>query len=76
MTAFAIPGCKVRSPVSWSINDQSSPSGRTRGSGFLGVDVGVLMVEKCFVSRSCPWRRRYHVLYLCHCGTLGVLDAF
>ena len=37
MTVFAIPGCNVRLPVTWSITAHSSPSMRTRGAGLLGV---------------------------------------
>ena len=37
MTALALPGCNVSLPVTWSVNSQSSPAGRMRGAGFLGV---------------------------------------
>ena len=76
MTSFALPGCNVSSLVACSITSQSSPAGRTRGSGFLGVEVRVLMVATWFAMRSCPWRRHDNVLYLCSCGTLGVPADF
>ena len=76
MTAFALPSCKVISPVAWSITPQSSPSRLTRGAGLLGADVGVLMVATWFYMRYCPWIRCYHVLYLCSCGTLGATVDF
>ena len=76
MNTFTLTSCKVRLPADWSINDQSYPSGRTRGAGFLGVDVGFLMVAKWFAMRYCPWRLCTRVLYLCSCGTLGVNVAF
>ena len=76
MTAFALPSCKVISPVAWSITSQSSPSRLTRGAGLLGADVGVLMVATWFYMRYCPWIRCYHVLYLCSCGTLGATVDF
>ena len=39
MIAFAIPGCKVRLLVAWSITAQSSLTGHTRVAGLLGVQV-------------------------------------
>ena len=51
MTAFTITGCRVRSPVSWSINAQSSPYGRTRGAGLMDAEVRVLMVATWFSLR-------------------------
>ena len=71
MIAFAIPGCKVRLLVAWSITAQSSLTGHTRVAGLLGVQVLSLMVSTWFSIRSCPWRWRARVLYLCTCGTLG-----
>ena len=69
---LSLPGCKVRSLVAWSIIVQYSPAKRTRGADFLGVEVGVLMVDTWFAMRPYPWRQHAHVLYLCTCGTLGV----
>ena len=37
MTALALPGCNVRLTVTWSMTAQSSPTGRTRGAGLLGL---------------------------------------
>ena len=36
MTVFSLPGSNVSLPVSWSITNQYSPAGCTRGAGFLG----------------------------------------
>ena len=75
-TTFPLPGCKVRLLVAWSITDQSSPAGRTRVSGLLGVEVRRLMVATWFSMRSCPWRCCARLLYLCTCGTLRVSVDF
>ena len=54
MTALAPPGCNVRFTVTWSMTAYSSPSGRTRGAGLLGLEGGVLIVATWFDMRSCP----------------------
>ena len=54
MTALTLPGSKVSSLVTWLMTDQSSPAVRTRGSGLLGVEVGVLIVSTWFAMRYCP----------------------
>ena len=71
MTVFTINGCRVRLLVSWSISSHPYTYGRTRGAGLLGAEVGVLMVSMWFAMRSCPWRQRARVLYLCTCVTVG-----
>ena len=76
MTVFALPCCKFRLPVAWSVTFQYSPTGRTRGSGFMGLEVGVLKVATWFAVSSYPCIRYTYVLYLCSCGTLGVPVAF
>ena len=76
MTVFTLPGCNIRFPASCSINAQSSTSGHTGGAGLLGAEVGVLIFSKCFSMRSCTWRQRAWVLYLCTCDPLGVSVAF
>ena len=76
MTMFAILGCRVSSSVDWSITAQSYLSGRMRGSGFLGAEVGTLMVATWFAMRSCPWRGRFGVLYVCTCSTVRLSFAF
>ena len=55
MPTFYLPGFKVSLPFACLITTQSSPAGRTRGAGFLGAEVGVLMVSTWFSMRSCPW---------------------
>ena len=64
MTGLAFLGSKESSTVTWSITSQSSPSGRTRGAGLIGVEIGVLMVATWFAMRSCPWRCLALLLYL------------
>ena len=76
MTALAVSGSKVSSPVTWSMTDQYYPAGRTRGSGLLGVEGGVLIVATWFAMMPCPWRRFARVLYWCSFGTLGVSADF
>ena len=76
MTAFSIPGCKVRLTFAWSINDQYSPAGRTEGAELLCEDVGVLIVATWFTMSSCPWIQCSRVLYLYTCVTLGVSVDF
>ena len=73
---YTIPGFRVRSPISWSITAHYSPAGSTRGAGLLRLAVGILMVATWFVMRSCPWRRRAWVSYLCTCVTVGFYFAF
>ena len=58
MTAFAIPGCRLRLTVSWSITAQSSKYWSMRDSGLLGVTVGLFIVYKWF-------SMRYHTLRTC-----------
>ena len=70
MTAFIMPGCRVRLNISWSINVQSSPFGITKVSGLLGAEVGVLVGNIELSIRSCPWSQWALVLYLCICGTV------
>ena len=64
MTVLYLPGSKVISPVTWSMDAQSSSTGSTRGSGLIGVEVGVLIVATWFSIKSCPWRRLACVFYL------------
>ena len=76
MNAFSLLGCKVSFLVAWSITAQPSPYGLTRGSGFLGAEVGFFMVAAWFSMSSFPWRRNSRVLYLYTCGTFGGSIAF
>ena len=76
MNALALPGYNVSLLVNWLITVQSSPAGRTRGTGLIGVEVGLLMIDKWFSVRSCPCRILARLLYLCSCGTLGVSAEF
>ena len=76
MTLYTLPGCKVRFKVASQITTQSSSSGRMRGAGFLGAEVGVLMVSTWFSRSYFHWRQRARVLYLCTCGTFGVSVDF
>ena len=71
VTLYTLPGCKVRFKVASQITTQSSPSGRMRGAGFLGAEVGVLMVSTWFSRSYFHWRQRARLLCLCTCGTLG-----
>ena len=48
MTALDIPGSKLGSPFTWSMNDNSSSAGRTRGARLLGVEVGALFFPHGF----------------------------
>ena len=76
MTSLDLPGCNVRLTVTWSMFAQSSPAGRMRGAGLLGVEGGVLIVTTWFAMRSYPWRHLACVLYR-HCFvTLWVSSAF
>ena len=75
-TMLIMNGFRVRLPVDWSINDQSSPYGRKRGSGCLGAGVGVLMVYTWFYMWYYPYSRRDLVFYLYICGTVGIPFAF
>ena len=76
ITAFTIPGCRVGSTVAWLITQQSSPAEFKRGAGLMVAAVGVFMVATWFYMRSCPWRKRVRVLYLCTCGTVGFSFTF
>ena len=50
-TALKITGCRVRLSFCWSITAQFSLAGLTRGVGFMGAAVGVLMVVIWFAMR-------------------------
>ena len=63
MNALSLPGFNVRSPVTWSMTAQSSPTGRMRGAVLLGLAGGLLIFFAWFVTSSCLWRRLFHVLY-------------
>ena len=76
MTAFTLPGCKVRLAVAWSITVQLSPDRWMRGAGFMGEEVRVLIVFKCIAIRPCTCIWHAWVLYLCTCGNLGISIAF
>ena len=76
MTALALPGCNSRFMVTWLMTTQSSPAGRTRGSGLLGLEGGVLIATRWFAMRSCPCIRLDLVLYWCCVGILWVFAAF
>ena len=75
ITASALPGCNARLTVTWLMTTQSSPAGRTRGAGLIGLEGGVLIVDTWFAMRSCTWRRLDLVLYRCCFGILWVSTA-
>ena len=62
MTDFIIHGWRVRFPVAWSITAHYSPSGITRGTDWMGVEVGSLMVSTWFSMRCCHCRQLACVL--------------
>ena len=76
MTALALPGCNVRQPVTWLMTAQSSPAGRTRGDGLLGMAGGVLIVATWSDMSSFTCRRLDRVLYRFCLGTLWVSADF
>ena len=55
MTAFTITGWRLSFPVAWLITAQYYPAGCMMGDGFLGADVGVLMVAIWLAMRSFTW---------------------
>ena len=76
VTSFTMPGCRVIFLVAWSSTVQYYPAGRTRGSVFLGVAVGVFMIATWFSMGYFPWRWRVYMLYLCNFGTVGFSFVF
>ena len=62
MTALSLPGCNIRLLVTWLMTTYSSTAGGTRGSGLLGLEGGLLIVDTWFAMRYCPWRRLALVL--------------
>ena len=76
INALALPGCNVRFLVTLFMTTQSSPAGRTRGTGFIGLSGGVLIFAIWFAMRSYHWRRLARVVYRCRFGALWFSAAF
>ena len=55
---------------------QYYPAGRTRGSGLIGLEGGVLIVATWFEMRFCTWISLALVLYRCCVVILWVSAAF